>query len=188
MHLAVNGQMNAYRPFAEARSRVAFAVACFSAGTPLFLFGEEVAFENDFIYDNVLALREDFTVKKNGNGREMYEFYRDAIRLRREEPAFHGRNLEILGFNDANRILAFRRWYEQNEAIVVVSLSNSPFDRGYVFERLNIPNGSWQEVLNGDAEVYGGGNCVNREPVASFEGRMEFLVPKNAVLVLKKIS
>ncbi len=188
MPLAAHGfQNDATRPFAEARSRVAFAAACFSAGTPLFLFGEEVAFENDFLCDDVLALREDFDVKRKGAGRDMFEFYRDAIRLRLSEKALRTRNLEILHVHNDNRIVAFRRWEETEQMIVMISLNNHHFPHGYIVGHSSSPNGVWQVRLDSDAASYGGTGFRQEIEFISGENSLDISLPRISCLVLKKL-
>jgi len=179
---------NQSRPYAEARSRVAFGVTLFSAGTPLFLFGEEVAFQEDFLYDDVRRRREDIFMLKQTVGKQMFDFYRNAIQVRNAEPALRSRNIEILHCHNDNRMLAFRRWEDEDEMIVVVSLNNHPFGQGYIFDHTSIPSGHWNEIINSDDVTYGGNNLLNNNTINTVSGSLEIFVPANGIVVLKKLG
>jgi 1,4-alpha-glucan branching enzyme len=189
MILAVRNHLDKQsRPYAEARSRVAFALSLFSAGIPMFLFGEEVAFLNDFLYDDVLSKREDIYAQKNGDGRSMFEFYSAAIKLRRNCSAFCSEKIELLHIHDDNRIIVFRRWNESEDYIVVASLNNHFFERGYIIEHPSIVAGQWRKILNSNSEYYEGTDHQN-ENLQSTNGHIELdIIPANSVIVLEKIS
>lgn len=48
----------------------------------MFLFGEEVGAQKDFIYNNIIGSREDLQMERNNAGQRLFRFYRDMIRLR----------------------------------------------------------------------------------------------------------
>ena len=100
------------REYAEARCRFAFGVTLFSAGTPMFLFGEEVGCQKDFKYNDVLKNREDFVRYRDEGrpGEHLFAFYRDIIRLRLATTALRSPNLEILHTDNPGRLLALRRF------------------------------------------------------------------------------
>ncbi len=170
------------RSYAEARSRLVFGITLFSAGTPLFLFGEEVAFLNDFFYDDVLAKREDLFGNKNGPGKNMFTFYRDAIRLRQSNAALRSRNIEILHVHNDNRVVAFRRWCDEEEMLIVASLNNTPFDKGYLLRHPSITNGNWREILTSDSVQYGGNGTATLTSLQSFDTSIDMRIPQNTIL------
>ena len=63
------------RRYAEARCRFAFGATVLSAGTPMFLFGEEVGFEKDFLYNHIFANREDLDGYRKTSGQFLFAFY-----------------------------------------------------------------------------------------------------------------
>ncbi|WP_096785693.1 1,4-alpha-glucan branching protein GlgB [Rhodobacter sp. CZR27] len=90
---------------------------------------------------------------------------RDLNRLYRETPALHRNDTRPEGFlwleaNDADHsIFAYARRGRVDEPMVVAALNMTPVERRI---RLGFPAaGAWQEVLNTDAEAYGGGNRGN---------------------------
>ncbi len=122
------------RRYAEARCRFAVGVTLFSAGTPMVLFGEEVGCQKDFKYNDVLNNREDlFGYRRDeARGAFLFRFYADAIRLRLSRPALKSRNIKILHVHNANRVLAFKRWADGQEFLVLASLNNRPFNQNWL--------------------------------------------------------
>jgi 1,4-alpha-glucan branching enzyme len=90
---------------------------------------------------------------------------RELNTLYSSTPALHVRDNEPGGFQwingaDADRnVLTFIRWdHDGNPLVCAVNFSGGPH-RDYV---LGVPSaGAWQEVLNTDAEVYGGSDVIN---------------------------
>src|SRR5262249_18489178 len=75
--------VGATRAYAEARSRVAFGLSLFSAGTPMFFMGEEIGAQKPYRYDTFIANREDIVGGRTGSGAQLFRFYQDAIRFSR---------------------------------------------------------------------------------------------------------
>jgi 1,4-alpha-glucan branching enzyme len=107
----------------------------------------------------------------------LHRFVRDCNTLMRGEPALHQKDVAHDGFqwldaDDAEHsTLSFlRRGYDEEDTVVVAA-NFTPVPRSNV--RLGVPReGRWVEVLNSDAELYGGsgqGNLggVEATPVGS---------------------
>ncbi len=186
--LAVRGALNEQtRPVAESRARIAFGLTVCSPGTPMFLFGEEVGFVNDFLYDDVLRHREDLFGYKKTTGEKLFTFYQDMIRLRADCAALRSDRIDIVHTHDINRVLAFRRWTDLEELLVLVSLNNSPLE-DYVLEHETIVAGRWQAVLNSDRSIYGGetDGTLTSERAVSEAGKLTRTLPPNTLIVLKR--
>jgi 1,4-alpha-glucan branching enzyme len=90
---------------------------------------------------------------------------RDLNRLYRETPALHVGDCVPEGFawicNDpAQSTLGFVRYGDKGDAPVVVMCNFTPVERSAF--RIGVPaQGVWEEVLNTDSELYGGGNRGN---------------------------
>ena len=89
---------------------------------------------------------------------------------------------------NANRVIVFKRWDETEEFLVVASLNNSPFAKGYMLENYRIPNGTWREMFNSDLKSYGGNNLSNLGAnITSNNGNISIVVPANGFVVLQKV-
>ena len=186
---AVNGAplVGETRRIAEARCRFACGMTMLSAGTPMFLMGEEVGAQNPYRYSNFMDNKEDFWGERQTNGQQLFQFYQDIIQFRLDHSAARSRNIEVLHVHNANRVIAFRRWDDSEEFLVVASLNNDPFDQGYVLENSRFSNESWQEVLNSDRSIYGGNDVGNLGTIiASSNRRIQLLIPANGLIVYQR--
>ena len=90
---------------------------------------------------------------------------RDLNALYRETPALHAKDCLPDGFgwlsNDPSQsTIAFARYGDDGDAPVVVVCNFTPVER--LDFRVGVPEqGFWEEVLNTDADIYGGGNRGN---------------------------
>ncbi len=95
----------------------------------------------------------------------MQSLVRDLNALYRATPALHVNDTRPEGFewlesNDAEQsIFAFVRKGQDTDPLVAVALNMTPVERRI---RLGLPaGGQWDEVMNTDAGIYGGGNRGN---------------------------
>jgi len=176
------------RRVAEARCRFAAGMTLMSAGVPMFLFGEEVGAEKDFIYNHVLDDREDLAGLRAGPGQYLFRFYSALIRLRLAHSGLKSGNIQIVFVHNENRLLVFRRWSADEEFLVVSSLNNRPYDNPtYIFNDSRIPGGQWREIFNSDSDEYNGYNCGNGgATLPSSEGRFECVVPAHGFIVFQR--
>jgi len=189
MVVAVNGAANlgATRIAAEARCRVCLGLSVLSAATPMFFMGEEIGAQKKVTFDDSLGGREDILGERRGNGAALFRFYQDLIGLRLRLRSLRSRDIDILHQSNANRVIAFKRWSAGEEVIVVASLNNQPFDRGYAISKdsAGIPDGGWKEIFNSDAAIYGGRNLGNSGAlIPSSGGRIEVVIPAVGFVVL----
>jgi 1,4-alpha-glucan branching enzyme len=189
--VAVGGAalVGATREYAEARCRVVAGLSILSAGTPMFFMGEEIVAQKPCKFDNIAASKEDLHGERAGAGAKMFRYYQDLIRLRRANPAARSHYLDVIHAWDPSRVIAFVRRQGSNELLVVASLSNTPYDNGYVIEtggdRLH--DGGWQETFNSDAGIYGGKDVGNFGAVVPASGgRIQLRLPANGLLVLQR--
>ena len=177
------------RSVAEARCRFACGMTMLSAGTPMFFMGEEIGAQRFYRYEDFLNNKEDLFGERVNNGKRLFQFYRDVINLRRNYSGLRSRYIDIVHVHNDNRVLAFRRWDEREEFLIVASLNNHPFRDGYALENYRIADGTWQEIFNSDIELYGGNNVGNfGVTITVSKGRIDLLIPANGFIVLQKVE
>jgi 1,4-alpha-glucan branching enzyme len=191
MEVAVNNAaiFGATRTAAEARCRVCFGLSLLSAGTPMFFMGEEIGAQKIYKYNTFLANREDILGESTGDGRFLFRFYQDLITLSRRFRSVRSPNIDILHQSNTDRVLAFKRWYANEQMIVLASLNNHPFDHGYSISKdiTGIPNGLWKEIFNSDSAFYGGQNTGNYSTaISSDNGTLNSIIPASGFVVLMK--
>lgn len=173
------------RRYAEARQRFALGVTLLSAGTPMIFMGEEVGAAKQFTYDGFLRNREDLFDTRSGVGEQLFHFCKDLITLRKAKTALRSRHIQIVYTHNDNRILAFKRWDDSEEILVVASLNNHAFHNGYFLRTPLIGERNWKEVFNSQASAFGGDNTGNRGAVlSSSHDGLDLILPANGFLVL----
>jgi 1,4-alpha-glucan branching enzyme len=176
------------RSYAEARSRVVFGLSLFSAGTPMFFMGEEIGAQKSYTWDKFMQNREDLIGDRAGIGANLFRFYQDAIRFSRRHSAVRAQTIDIVHVNDDARVIAFTRFAGSDQLLVVASLNNNSFSEYLVqTESWRLPDGTWREVFNSDAALYGGNNVGNAGaglPVA--DGSIQITLPANGFVVFEK--
>jgi 1,4-alpha-glucan branching enzyme len=189
MWLAVNGAplVGETRNWAEARARFAAGMTLLSAGTPMFFMGEEIGAANPYTYDRFMQNREDLIGAAKGAGARLFRYYQDLIRLSERNAAIRSRMIEIAVTDNDNRVIAFHRWDDTDEFLVVGNLGNAPFDHGYWIHSDRIDNASWTEVFNGDSEAYGGWNVGNAgATLHGSNGSLNVVLPAAGLVVFRR--
>lgn len=187
---AVNGAplIGETRRFAEARCRFAFGVTMLSAGTPMFLMGEEIGATQDLIYNRLIEGKVDFAGQRPGSGARLFAYYRDMIKLRLAYEALRSREIEVLSTDRERRLLCFLRWHGPDALLVAATLSNHPL-RDLVLDHPRLGGGEWKEIFNSDAEIYGGDGVGNYGSTLRSEGgRLRLTIPANGVVVFVRTS
>lgn len=183
--------------YARSRSRFATGVLLTAPGIPQLFMGQE--FLEDQPWDTNPAgpdlLRWDGLT--GGADRAMADhlrFTQDLIRLRQNQPALRGDNVNAFYCSDTDRVLAFHRWLEGTgqDVIVVASLSEGTWwSYNFGFPAA----GFWTEVFNSDVYdnwvnpwVAGNGTGVRADggPLHGFSASASVVIPANGVVVFAR--
>jgi 1,4-alpha-glucan branching enzyme len=187
--------IGATRKYAEARSRFAFGLAALSAGTPMFLMGEEIGAAKYFLYDTFFLNKEDLIGERTGDGQFLFRFYQDLIRLVMAQAAARSRALDVIYVHNDNRVIAFTRSVPSSppgqQLLALASLNDAPFDHGYFIgtDPARLPAGGWREIFNSDAAIYGGDNIGNGGATLPVNnGQINAVIPAHGFVVFEKVS
>ena len=181
----------ATRTYAEARSRFAFGMAALSAGTPMFLMGEEIGAAKYFRTTDFNLNKEDLIGERTGNGRFIFRFYQDLIRFVKATPAARSRAIDVIYRHNDNRVIAFTRSTVTQKLLILASLNDMPFNSGYIIstDSWRLPSGGWREIFNSDAAVYGGDNVGNGSATLQVNGgQINAVIPAHGFVVLQNVS
>jgi 1,4-alpha-glucan branching enzyme len=179
------------RSCAEGRSRLVFGITALSAGTPMFLMGEEIGAAKYFLYDSFFLNKEDLVGDRTGDGQFLFRFYQDLIRLVTTKPAARSSALDVIYLHNDNRVVAFTRSSSTQQLLVLASLNDSPFDQGYVVgtDPWRLPGGGWQEIFNSDAAIYGGDNVGNSGATVQVNnGQINAVIPARGFVIFEKVT
>ena len=179
------------RKYAEARSRFAFGLSALSAGTPMFLMGEEIGAAKYFLYDNFFLNKEDLIGQRTADGRFLFRFYQDLIGLVTAKAAARSRALDVIYVHNDNRVIGFTRTAPGQQLLLLASLNDAPFDHGYVIatDPSRLPDGGWQEIFNSDAAAYGGDDVGNGGATLAVNGgQINAVIPAHGFVVFEKVT
>jgi len=158
-----------WRRFANARAYYGFMWG--QPGKKLLFMGQEFGQTSEWNFDRGL----EWWLLDHAPHRGLQSFIRDLNRLYREHEALHARDCESDGFqwivvdDSDNSVFAFARFGEDRSRPVVVVANFTPVPRENY--RLGLPcAGRWREILNSDAQEYGGSGQGNLgEVIATHE-------------------
>jgi 1,4-alpha-glucan branching enzyme len=150
---------NAWEKFANLRAFYGFMWA--HPGKKLLFMGQEFAQGAEWNHSQSLDWHQLDIAEHKG----MQRLVRDLNRVYRETPSLHVNDCRPEGFdwiesNDAGAgVYSWVRKGREGDKPVVAVINMTPLERSY---RLGLPQaGKWREILNTDAEAYGGGNRGN---------------------------
>ncbi len=147
-----------------ANLRLVYGYQWAAPGKPLLFMGGEFAVSDEWSHDVELA----WELLQYDEHKGIQRLVGDLNRLVRAEPALHRVDFEHTGHRSitddhTNTVMLFER-LAPDDRPVVVAVNFTPVPRpGY---RIGVSTaGEWTEVLNTDAEAYGGSGLVNDGPI-----------------------
>jgi len=174
------------RRIAEARCRFAAGITLLSAGTPMFLMGEEVGATKPFTFDGFIENREDLFAERKGEGRFLFRYYSDLIRLRRRHHTFATANIEVVMTHNADRLIVFHRWKGPEHYLVIATLSDVGWPDGYDVPAPQNACGRWREIFSSDAPDYGGDGVSNEGEIEAKDCVLRVRIPARGLIVLRQ--
>jgi 1,4-alpha-glucan branching enzyme len=171
-----------------ANLRCLYAYMWAHPGKKLLFMGQEFAQESEWSEERSL----DWHLLEDPQHAGIQSLVRDLNRAYRDEPALWQRDADPGGFfwiepNDADQsVLAFARQDDDGENVLVCICNLTPVPREDY--RLGLPrSGRWREILNTDAELYGGANWGNMGGVEA-EGLPWHSQPFSALVTLPPLG
>ena len=158
-----------------------------SAGTPMFFMGEEIGAQKFYRYNDFMQNREDIIGDSTGTGAALFRYYQDLIHLSETSAAIRSRNIDVSIADDANRVIAFHRWDDIGEFLVVGCLANAGFTNGYWIHGDRLGTASWTEIFNSDSQDYGGWNIGNGgRTLTAVNSALNLVIPAVGLVVLRR--
>ena len=181
--------------YARSRARWATGVLLTSPGMPHIFMGQEFLEDKQWNWDptspNLI-----WWGGVDGADQAMVNhlrFTQDLIRLRWNQPALRGDNVNPFHVHDQNRVIAYHRWLDSGEDVIVVATLSDSTWWGY---GIGFPGGGfWKEVFNSD--VYdnwvnpqvagnGGGVWASGPGMDGFGQSANVVIPGNGVVVFAR--
>jgi 1,4-alpha-glucan branching enzyme len=168
-----------------ANLRAYYALMWGYPGKKLLFMGQEFAQRREWSEERAL----DWDLREAPAHEGVRNLIRDLNLLYREKSALHARDCEGEGFewliadDSTNSVFAWLRKAPGAAPIAVVSNMTPATRSGY---RVPLPaDGKWREVLNSDAEIYGGGGQGNLGSITAVGGGADLTLPPLATIMLE---
>ena len=184
--------------YARSRSRFATGVLLTAPGIPQLFMGQEFLAANPWNCDpRDSAHLIGWQGLETGSDQAMVDhlrFTQDLIRLRWNQPALRGEQVNPFHVHNQNRVMAFHRWLPGagNDVIVVATLAEITwynYTIGFPYP------GPWLEVFNSDVYDHwvnplvagnGGGISASGGPLEAFPASANVVIPANGVVVFAR--
>jgi 1,4-alpha-glucan branching enzyme len=183
--------------YARSRTRFAMGILLTAPGIPQLFMGQEFLEDKQWSWDarspNLLW----WDGLNSGIDQAManhLRFSQELIRLRWNQPALRGDNVNPFHVHDSNRVIAFHRWLEGTgqDVVVVATLAESTW---YNYSVGFPSSGPWTEVFNSD--VYdnwvnpivagnGEGIAASDAPLHGLPASASIVIPANGLVVFTR--
>jgi 1,4-alpha-glucan branching enzyme len=183
--------------YARSRTRVAMGLLLTAPGIPQIFMGQEFLEDMQWSWDPASSNLLWWAGLLTGSDVAMVDhlrFTQDLIRLRWNQPALRGDNVNPFHVHDQNRVIAYQRWLEGSgqDVVVVATLAE---DTWYNYA-VGFPYaGHWTEIFNSDAydnwvnpmvAGNGGGIEASGPPMHGFSASAGITIPGNGFVVFAR--
>lgn len=183
--------------YARSRTRFAMGILLTAPGIPQLFMGQEFLEDKQWSWDATspnLLWWDGLSTGADPAMVNHLRFSQDLIRLRWNQPALRGNNVNPFHVHDLNRVIAFHRWLEGTgqDVVVVATLAESTW---YNYSVGFPGSGPWTEVFNSD--VYdnwvnpivagnGGGIVASDAPLHGLPASASIVIPANGLVVFAR--
>lgn len=148
------GERGIFDEAAFGRAKLGAVLLMTAMGVPMLWMGEEFG-EHKRKSETVTQPKKiAWPLLERDLNRDLFEYYKKLIALRKQNPALSSDNIEFFHENPEAKLLAYSRWHEEGYRVVVVANFSENFLSGY-----QVPNfpeaGTWHEWI-GDYDVEAG--------------------------------
>jgi 1,4-alpha-glucan branching enzyme len=133
------------------RVKMGTSILFTAPGVPMLYMGQEMGESSPRTMD-VQPL--DWFALDAERNKGLHAHYRHLMHVRRDHPALVGENFEALADIDERCIIAYKRWNDEGDVIIVVANIRDEFAGDFTLQHPGIENGKYHEVVHGyDCEV-----------------------------------
>ena len=183
--------------YARSRSRFATGILLTAPGIPQIFMGQEFLESRQWNCDPTATANLIEWADLNATDpsmRDHLRFTQDLIRLRWNQPALRGDNVNVFHVHGQNRVIAFHRWLDGigRDVIVVATLAETT----WLNYAIGFPlPGRWFEVFNSDVYdhwvnpmVAGNGGEISADggPLHGFNASANIVIPANGIVVFAR--
>jgi 1,4-alpha-glucan branching enzyme len=181
--------------YARAKARLGWALNVAIPGTPMMFMGSECHhwgywWPNSDHNGSTTEHRFDWSIAGDQIAMPMRNLVKAANWVRWNNPALRSHTLQFIHEDQANQVLAFKRWHEGGNIIItVVNLSDRQWQHHDYGIHVGGETGQWEEIFNSQAPQYDGwhdsGN-YGYHPRVQLDGKLYVNLPQWSVLMFRK--
>ena len=124
-----------------------------AVGIPLILMGEEFG---EYKPLKPESSKLDWTLLKNEGSQGLLDYYKGLIRLRKENYALYGDNIDFFYEDPEAKVLGYIRWNDEGSQLIIIANFSDNFLEGYAVSQIP-ESGTWHEwTRDYDVEVVEG--------------------------------
>ncbi|MBR8836094.1 MAG: alpha amylase C-terminal domain-containing protein [Stigonema ocellatum SAG 48.90 = DSM 106950] len=143
------------------RIKLGVAILMTAVGVPMIWMGQEFG---EYKPKTQEQSKIEWTLLGNDLNRDLFDYYKGLIKLRKENHALYTENIDFIHENPEAKVIAYSRWNDQGSRVVVVANFSENFLAGY-----RVPdfpsNGTWHEWTgNYDVEAGDDGIMIDLGP------------------------
>jgi 1,4-alpha-glucan branching enzyme len=143
------------------RAKLATVLLMTAMGVPMLWMGEEFGEHKRKSEKTTQPNKITWPLLERELNRDLFEYYKTLIALRKHNRALQGENIEFFYENPEAKVLAYARWHDEASRVVVVANFSDSYLAGYTVP--NFPaNGTWHEWMgNYDVEATDGSVTID---------------------------
>ncbi|MEG4198353.1 alpha-amylase family glycosyl hydrolase [Microcoleus sp. Pol12A5] len=126
------------------RAKLGAVLLVTAVGIPMLWMGEEFGQSTRQTPNQPNKLQ--WSLLKNQPNHELWEYYKQVIRLREKVPALYTENIEFIHENPEAKVLAYYRWSDEGTRAVVVANFSDTYLSGYCIPKFPAA-GTWHEWM-----------------------------------------
>jgi 1,4-alpha-glucan branching enzyme len=181
--------------YARAKARLGWALNVAMPGTPMLFMGSECHhwsywWPNPDVNPATSEHRFDWAIAGDPIGIAMRNLVRDINWVRWHNPALRSDTLQFIHEDRTNTVLAFKRWNDEgNVIVVVINLSGRQWQQHDYGIHMGGEIGLWSEIFNSQSPQYDGWNNsgnYGHDLQVRPDKKLYINLPKWSVLILKK--
>jgi 1,4-alpha-glucan branching enzyme len=181
--------------YARAKVRLGWALNVAMPGTPMLFMGSECHhpgywWPNPDRNPSTSEHRFDWGIAGDSIAIPMRNLVKDINWIRWHNLALRSDTLQFIHEDRTNTVLAFKRWHESgNIIVVVVNLSDRQWQEHDYGIHMGGEIGRWEEIFNSQSPQYGGWNDsgnYGRNLQVQADGKIYINLPKWSVLIFRK--
>jgi 1,4-alpha-glucan branching enzyme len=137
------------------RAKLGAVLLMTAVGVPLIWMGEEFG---EYKGKTIEQAKIDWTVLANDSNKNLWEYYKGLIHLRKNNQALYTENIDFFHEDPDSKVLAYTRWNDEGSRVVVVANMSDNYLAGYSVPHFPA-NGTWHE-WTGDYDVESGDDNI----------------------------